>query len=256
MKKLALILSLYVFVCLHAQAQVFTNKEAGKKNEALIDSLKKSAYPYQLPIWGEKATKAGYSIPYSAGVSANYFWQVSDLIIDNLQVGFNNGPMYNLDDIVRFDKARATASALTIRPDIWVFPFLNVYGIFGQGQASTEIGFGVWIPDSTNTDQKILSAETLVEFKSTTAGIGITPTIGVGGGFLLLDMNFTWTDVPQLSKPAFAFVFGPRLGKNFKFKKPERTISVWAGGFRVALNSGTEGSINLSDVFSTEELGR
>ncbi|HET9434644.1 MAG TPA: hypothetical protein VFO37_12845, partial [Chitinophagaceae bacterium] len=59
-------------------AQVFTNKEVGKKNADLIDSLKKSEYPYSLPILGAKATKAGYDLPYSAGVSAQYFWQESD----------------------------------------------------------------------------------------------------------------------------------------------------------------------------------
>src|SRR6188508_2127198 len=90
-------------------AQVFTNKEVGKKNVDLIDILKKSEYPYSLPILGAKATKAGYNLPYSAGVSINYFWQVSDIVIDNLNVGFNNGPMYNLDEIVRFNKAKTTA---------------------------------------------------------------------------------------------------------------------------------------------------
>ncbi|MEQ1586462.1 MAG: hypothetical protein ABL895_11320, partial [Cyclobacteriaceae bacterium] len=116
-------------------AQVFTNKEVGKKNQALSDSLKQSDYPYALPIWGDKATKAGYSLPYSAGVSVQYFGQESLLIIDNLMVGFNNGPMYNLDGIVRFDEAKARASAATVRPDIWLFPFLNVYGILGKAQA-------------------------------------------------------------------------------------------------------------------------
>ena len=59
-------------------AQVFTNKEVGQKNAELIDSLKKSEYPYSLPILGAKAVKAGYNIPYSAGFSAQYFWQQSD----------------------------------------------------------------------------------------------------------------------------------------------------------------------------------
>src|SRR6186713_223457 len=165
-------------------AQVFTNKEIGKKNAVFIDSLKKSEYPYSLPILGAKATKAGYNLPYSAGVSINYFWQVSDIVIDNLNVGFNNGPMYNLDEIVRFNKAKTTASALTVRPDIWLFPFLNIYGIFGKAQASTEVGFGIWVPDSTDTDHEVISANTTVEFKTSTYGFGITPTIGVGGGFL------------------------------------------------------------------------
>ena len=236
-------------------SQVFTNKEVGKKNEDLIDSLKNSEYPYSLPIWGAKATQAGYNLPYSAGFSAQYFWQESDLIIDNLNVGFNNGPMYNLDEIVRFNKARATASAATIRPDIWLFPFLNIYAILGRAQASTEVGFGIWVPDSTDTPKEITSATTVIEFNTSTYGIGFTPTIGVGGGFLALDMNVAWTDVPQLDKPARSFVFGPRLGKNFKLKKPERTVAVWVGGFRVHINSETNGSINLSEVLPADELG-
>jgi hypothetical protein len=236
-------------------AQVFTNKEVGKKNAVFIDSLKKSEYPYSLPILGAKATKAGYNLPYSAGVSINYFWQVSDLIIDNLKVGFNNGPMYNLDEIVRFDKAKTTASATTIRPDIWLFPFLNIYGIFGRAKASTEVGFGIWVPDSTNTPKQITSATSLVEFNTSTYGLGFTPTIGVGGGFLALDMNVAWTDVPQLSKPARSFIFGPRLGKNFKLKKPGSGVAVWAGAFRVQISSGTDGSLALSEVLPPGELG-
>jgi len=68
-------------------------------------------------------------------------------------------------------------------------------------------------------------------------------------------MNVAWTDVPQLSKPARSFIFGPRLGKNFKLKKPESGIAVWAGAFRVQISSETNGSLNLSEVFPPGELG-
>ena len=104
-----LIFLLFTLSLQNSFGQVFTNKEVGKKNQALSDSLKTSDYPYSLPIWGDKATKAGYSLPYSAGISVQYFGQESSLIIDNLMVGFNNGPMYNLDGIVRFDEAKALA---------------------------------------------------------------------------------------------------------------------------------------------------
>lgn len=247
--KRILFLSFCFLVNLSTTAQVFSNKEVGKKNEELADSLKKSDYPYALPIWGEKVTKAGYSLPYSAGLSVQYFWQESAIIIDNLEVGFNNGPMYNLDGIVRFDEAKAKAQAITARPDVWLFPFLDVYGIFGVSNASTDVNFGVWVPDSTGVEKEVLKAGTVVEFSTTTFGFGMTPTIGVAGGFLALDFNMAWTDVPQLTKPARSSVFGPRFGKNFKLKNPERTIAVWAGGFRVGLRSGTEGSISLSEVF-------
>src|SRR5437016_4788176 len=77
-------------------AQVYSNKEVGKKNAAHRDSLKNTEYPYILPILGEKVAKLGYDLPYSAGIGINYLWQKSDLIIENLSVGFNNGPMHNL----------------------------------------------------------------------------------------------------------------------------------------------------------------
>ncbi len=235
-------------------AQVYANMPVGTSEQALKDSIEHTPYKYMLPILGEKAAKAGFNLPYSAGVGVNYLWQRSDLVIDNLNVGFNNNPMQNVDGLIRFNKAVATAQAFTIRPDIWLFPFLNIYGIFGKSSASTDVGFGIYVPDSSNKDQEIVSAESKINFNATTAGFGLTPTIGIGGGWLAIDMNFTWTDVPQLSKPAYAFIFGPRAGKTFQFKKPNQNIAVWVGAFRVKLNSATSGSVNLSDVLPIDEL--
>ena len=122
-------------------AQVYSDKVVGKKNAELIDSMKATEYPYALPIWGKKAAAMGFNLPYSAGIGINYLWQESDLVIDNLQIGFNNGPLYNLDEVIRFDNATSTASGFNIRPDIWLFPFLNVYGIIAKASPSTEGGF-------------------------------------------------------------------------------------------------------------------
>jgi hypothetical protein len=231
-------------------AQVYSDKVVGKKNEAVVDSLKIAKYPYALPIWGEKVTQMGYNLPYSAGLSVNYFWQESDITIDNLYVGFNNGPQYNLDQIVRFNSAVATASSISIRPDVWVLPFLNVYAILGKVDTSTAINAGIWVPDGENNWNEVYTFGSTAKFNGTTFGLGMTPTIGVGGGWLALDMNVAWTDLSGLDKPAQSFVFGPRMGKTFKFNKPESNINVWAGGFRVHLKSETSGSLALSDVIS------
>lgn len=248
MKTIAVLLLITV-TGFSSYGQVFSNKEVGKKNAVLADSLKKSEYPYSLPIWGQKATAKGYNLPYSAGLSTQYFWAQTDIIIENLSVGFNNGPMYDLSEIVRFDVAKATAASVTVRPDIWLLPFLSVYGILGKSGASTEVNFGVWLPDETGVASEVLEASTLVEFNTSTYGFGFTPTIGVGGGFLALDMNWAWTDVPQLSQPARSFVFAPRFGKNFKLKKPESAIAIWTGAFRFDMRGQTDGSLPLAEVF-------
>jgi len=254
MKKSFLLFAFFFIVVDGIFSQVYTNVEVGKKNEDLVDSIKSKPYPYRLPIWGAKAAALGYNLPYSAGVSVNYLTQESALIIDNLQVGFNNGPLYNLDEIIRFDDATARAGALTLRPDIWLFPFLNIYGIMGQGKSSTDISAGLFLPDTAGVWNELTSFSTKANFDVTLMGFGLTPTMGVGGGWLALDMNFVWTDVSALDKPVKTFVFGPRLGKSFKLNDKESTLAVWAGGFRVKFSSSTQGSLPISDLIPTEDL--
>jgi hypothetical protein len=236
-----------------AHAQTFSNKLVGEKSKALADSLKHAEYPYVLPIWGEKATHRGFNLPYSAGLSLQYLGQQSDIVINNLQVGFNNGPMHSLDGLVRFDKAKSTSNGVSLRPDIWLLPFLNVYGIFARSSASTEVGYGIWLPDSSGNEHQVAHLGTKVDFTANTFGLGLTPTIGVGGGWMAFDMNFTWTDIPQLAAPATAFVFDPRMGKSFQLRNPDENVNFWVGGFRLAINTGTTGSIPLGDALPIDQ---
>lgn len=254
MKHLLITILAVIFFLGQSSGQTYSNKVVGEKHKATIDSLKLQDYPYALPIWGAKVTAMGFDLPYSAGLGINYFWQESNIIIEDLMVGFNNGPMYDLNEIIRFNESISTASAFNFRPDFWVFPFLNVYGTFSKAKTSTEINAGVWLPDETNTWNEVASFSTKAEFDATGVGFGMTPTIGVGGGFMALDMNVSWQDVSSLDKPVFTFVFGPRFGKSFKLKKPESNIAVWVGGFRLHLNSSTTGSLLLSDLFPTEDI--
>jgi hypothetical protein len=255
MKKFVSIAIVVLLVTAQLNAQTYTNKVVGQKQKELSDSLKATEYPYALPILGAQVTARGYDLPYSAGIGLNYLWQESAIVIEDLFVGFNNGPMYDLNEIVRFNDATSTASGFNIRPDIWLFPFLDVYCLFSKAKTSTAIDASVWIPDANNVWSEIASFSTKAEFDATGIGFGMTPTMGVAGGFMALDMNVTWQSISSLDKPVMAFVFGPRMGKSFKFKNnPQSNITLWVGGFRLHLNSETNGSIPLSDVIPTEGL--
>jgi len=242
---------LSLVACIKCSAQYTVDKLMGPKNEALLDSMKKTQYPYMLPIYGQKVYNKGFSLPLPAGLSVQYLWQQSDIVISNLQVGFNGGSKYSLDNVIRFEKATATSNGVNIRPDFWLFPFLNVYALFAQSKTSTAVHCGLWVPDSSDW-HKAVDFNTKANFNATTFGFGFTPTFGIGGFFVAIDMNFTWSDIQELEKPAYIFVLGPRIGKNFKFEK-ERSLAVWAGGFRVQMNSGTSGSLNVADLFPTQE---
>jgi len=247
--KLLVLVSLFAIIKTDLQGQTFSDKVVGKKKAEQADSIKNSEWPYILPILGKKATKAGFDIPYGAGVGLNYFWQRSDIVISNLEVGFNNKPKYNLDEIIKFDDAVSETNGINFRPDIYLFPFLNIYGIFGKSKSSTSINASITLSDSIAP----VNLSTTAEFNGTTTGFGIMPQIGVAGAWIAFDMNFTWTDIDALSKPVYGFIFDPRIGKAFKWKK-QQALAVWVGGFRVHLESGTDGNLELSELFTTGEL--
>ncbi|MCX6574545.1 MAG: hypothetical protein NTX99_11220 [Candidatus Aminicenantes bacterium] len=250
MKRIIIAFSLSVLFCIPSFAQVYANKDLPLK----IAPPKVEDYPYLLPIWGKKAVQKGFQLPYSAGIGINGFSQDSELIIDNLMVGFNNGPMYNLDEVIRFDKSIASATSINVRPDFWLFPFLNVYGLFVKAKTSTAIDASVWIPDAENNWTQLTTFSTKADFDATGVGFGLTPTVGIGHYWLALDMNWLWTDVSALDKPVTTFVFGPRLGKTLKLKKPGSNMAFWAGAMRVKFSSATTGSLLLTDIFPEGQL--
>jgi len=209
-------------------------------------------YPYLLPIWGQKVKEKGFDLPYSAGIGINYLWQDSDINISNVSIGFNGGPLYNVDELIRFNSTSAESWGINVRPDVWVLPFLNVYGIFARAESNTNVDVSVVIP-GVNESQELFSIQTSPRFTSQTTGFGFTPTVGVWGGWIALDMNFTWTDIDKQEKPVFAFIFDPRIGKTFKLAgHPERNISFWVGGFRVKVNRDTYGRLPLGDILPIE----
>src|SRR5688572_27976477 len=104
MKKIKFLLPVLLLLNIHSYSQVYSDKVVGEKNQAVADSIKKSEWPYMLPIWGKKVTELGFKLPYPAGLNINYLWQESDLVIEDLLIGFNGGEMHDLDEVVRFSK--------------------------------------------------------------------------------------------------------------------------------------------------------
>jgi hypothetical protein len=209
-------------------------------------------YNYLLPVFGKKVKALGFDLPYSAGISVNYLYQKSDIVISNVAVGFNNSDLINVDDLIQFNSTTAESNGVNIRPDLWVFPFLNIYGVFAQAQSRTNVDVSVYIPRINEADE-LFSIQTNPLFNTTSVGFGLTPTAGFFGGWIALDMNFTWTDVEAQENPVFAFVFDPRIGKTFKLNKPECNISFWVGGFRLKVNRDTSGSLSLDEIIPIEE---
>lgn len=227
----------------------YTSKKFRSVHEAYTDSLKQVKYDYIFPILGQGAYSRGFDIPYPAGVMANYLWLRQNIVFENFQLGLktdNQDIPLTPVDFIEFGENINTTYTVNVRPDLWIFPFLNVYGIFGYGNSHMEVNLSYPVELKSVVDQKI-----------STAGFGLMGAFGIGPLFVSVDANFTWNKPELLDKPVNVNVLGIRLGHSFVFKnKPYRNIAVWMGGQRVGMSSSTVGAIAMKDAIPPETWDR
>lgn len=227
----------------------YTTTKIKTKNEAYTDSLKQVEYNYTFPILGQGAYKKGFDIPYPAGIMGNYMWLKQNIVLNNMQLGLKTDELdIPLTDVnfIEFGDNINTSFSINVRPDLWILPFLNVYGIFGYGESTTKVNIVAPVELLSIVDQSL-----------TTAGFGVMGAGGIGPVWFSVDANWTWSKPLLLDKPVLVKVVGIRVGHTFKFKhKPESNIALWAGAMRVEMNSETSGEIKLIDALPPEAWDR
>ena len=183
------------------------------------------------------------------GGMTNFICMDQGLRIDNLRLGLKTDnqdiPLTEID-FIGFGENRNTSYSTSFRPDIWLLPFLNVYGLFGVGHSRTEVNI-----------VEPIEMKSIVEQGVTTTGIGILGAGGVGPVWISVDANFTWNK-PELTADATNVnVLGVRVGHSFVFKqRPDRNIAIWAGAMRVHMSSETLGALALKDALPPETWER
>lgn len=151
-------------------------------------------------------------------------------------------PLTDVTRIIDFEEIQATATSINVRPDLWVFPFLNVYGIFWKAYATIEVKISY-----------PFELKALAELEGASYGVGTTGAFGVGKYFVVLDGNWVWSNMSNFEEPVKSSVFSFRFGRAFQVgKNPERNIAFWVGGMRVRMGGITDGKITLYEVLPDE----
>ncbi len=249
MKRFTIICLLFTLLIVEFSYAQYANTKIKDKNQVYTDSLKQVKYDNVFPIWGQKAYEKGFDIPYPTGLMVNYIYIKQGIVVENLRIGLLTE---NLDipltgvDFIEFGNNYSTANTVMVRPDVWVFPFLNVYGIFGFGTSSTEVNITAPIELKSVVDQNVR-----------TSGFGLTAAGGLGPVWIAVDGNITWTKPELLDKPVKVNTFGIRFGHNFVSKtKPYRNFGIWVGAMKASLSSNTVGQIKMKDALPQEVFDR
>ncbi len=176
-----------------------------------------------LPIWGVEAKERGFEIPEPFGISANFYWDKQPFAVESVKVGTLSGSLVGVPSFVSVSDADTEQFSFTTRYDVWVFPFLNVYGILGYADGRADIK--VSIPAVPLIGFPGRNLDVTLDYDGLVYGGGMT----LAGGFApfegrdtiifaVADGNYTFTDLEfktagiETDTVIETFVFGARLG--------------------------------------------
>ena len=181
-------------------------------------------YERAFPIWAQEAIDLGHELPKPYGFSINYMTMEQPLVVDS--VAFTGLGDF-IDDRISINGSEALqdSETLTFRADMWVLPFLNLYGVIGhtKGSSVANVQVDVDLPFFPELDPFDFE----LNFKGTTYGVGGTIVGGIDNWFALLDVNYTNTDLDILDGEISTIVVSPRVG--YRTKVYGQDLQVWVG---------------------------
>jgi hypothetical protein len=192
-------------------------------------------YDYVFPIWGRQAIERGFDIPYPVGININQLYMNQGIDIPRLGLSVQDYPIQEVE-FVEFDDADSRVTTVNGRVDLWLFPFLNIYGFGGEGFATTEVKIAEPIEFTSTVDQT-----------GAYYGFGLTTAAGIKRNWLSVDINWSWTDLEKLSEPVRARIIGIRYGRTVRLGGRKR-LAFWVGTMHQKLATETGGSISLSEA--------
>ena len=206
------------------------------------------------PLCGKKRRNLGHDLALPFGTTAGFTYNKQYYNAGDLRLTSDSTGIYAVGE-ANVQNSTSGEMKIIFRPDVWLLPILNVYGLFGYAQRTTSPNFEV--PEITIKNLPIVGEITLDTtiiindeqiFYSPTYGGGATISAGFKSFFFVLDYNY------MITKPAgmpdkmeshnFSGKIGVLLGHNMKVVKG----SFWAGVNYINDNHKFSGEIDVKDI--------
>ena len=219
------------------------------------DKKKETVEPVtrKLPIWGQKVREMGYDLPLPFGVGANLVLMDQGIDISNVKVGIGD-PSFEIKDFGLSD-ARARDTAITMRLDMWLLPFANIYGIFGSINGESELDLDI---NKITSNLPIPGLPPIVEpgktinlnihYKGTTYGGGMTLAGGYKDFFASVDGNYTYSDIDIVDGDITTLTISPRVGLLVDSPAIKGSLAFWVGAMYMKYKQTITDDINLNEL--------
>jgi hypothetical protein len=219
-------------------------------------------YARRLPLGAQAAIDRGAILPRPWGFSLSYIDNSQGQNIEDLSVALGKGaaPPVGTDLVdlpfVRIENAQSNTRTGQVRADVWVLPFLNVFGGIGKVEGRVPLDVVVDLnetelcPPIVTCDSVRASFDAGVE--ANTATIGMTGAYGWDNWFVSGSASLTDSFGGNTVDAVRSVSVSGRIGRRWAFG-PGHIVSPFVGVSYLDINQVVEGTTRLPDAFPDGE---
>jgi hypothetical protein len=172
--------------------------------------------------------------------------------VRNLKIGFGSADT-KIGRVI-FSDSHVRDMAATARLDLWLLPFVNIYGILGyiDGEAELDVklpGISIDVPGFGSIP--ILDPNTLnldIDYSGATYGGGITLAGGYKNFFGSVDANYTYTDIDIVNGDIKTLTISPRVGILVDPSVVAGSFALWIGAMYMDYEQKVTDTVNLREL--------
>ncbi|MGL6114036.1 MAG: hypothetical protein ACRC1R_03260 [Cetobacterium sp.] len=196
------------------------------------------------PLFKDEVIKRGYKLPKPYGVNLIYVDMKQNVDIN--QISLSKLKFLNID----IKDAEASNVTKGARVDLWLFPFMNIYGMVGETKGKSKAKIDISLKKIPGL--KVKDVDFALEYDGITYGGGTILAGGYKNIFAMTDINYTRTTLDILEGDITALTVSPRVGYNFPGEKAQ--TSIWIGGMYQEISQTLKG--NIADVIPINIPGK
>lgn len=247
----------FTFILVPYIADAQQNMSGFNKYDRGAKQLVNSGIVEFLPLFSKSFKKKNFTSPKPFGIAFSSMIYQQEFISKNLKI--RGETVSGVEVFARGDSVsqQTTAGELKgyIKPNIWLLPFLNVYGIFGftTGEIRPDLYIdGIIIEDLPGIGDYYIDTtfilNDVIRYNGQTFGFGTTLSFGIYPYAVLVDYHYTVTSPSDLEGNLQNHFLSPKFGYYINTKNKNLELMTWLGAMYFSNNQSFTGEITVEEI--------